>query len=749
MYGTYCIGMVVDPASQVAEDFKHNNQNRGIGIDLALFTLGPDDTSGAAVVGCAPPATSVRFDYLDITFSEPIRRNTFSCADVTLLDPQGHEIRVSDPEFHEGTTFRIRFAPQAAYGHYPLVIGPWIEDLNGNPMDQNSNRVSGEGADDCFDTTINLYDDTPPYVERMTVQNDGVGSVSYIDLTFSEAIDPKTFTTDDIVIRGYDSEPRSQYYASQVEPLKDTQFRVHTRYMKGTQEQPLDRIQAYDIQVGPDLRDTQGNSMDQRVQEGAEQRYIGRFPVCSGFAEALSSLRSEQIAMVILKTAVANALVAAFPDAQLPEALDVSDLIGGVPLIDADFFSGTERSEFFRITAGGAITGKLGFSGEAAGITPSVGAHLCRDVAKVEQGLVVEVTTRSDGAREYKVALALTTGCNVLIDITGEAETFLEFPADFSEFTLGYTFSSSGGISILGEIESEIELDGKWFDFEAGIAVFLEQWAGLEVPVTLSATLSPEQFITAMRAQDLTSALDRFVAECALSTWLAVDDGNVFGLVAGAIATADYWDLGIALDANVERAMGSQAGLGLGFEIPFEIIEVGGEIGLSASAGARRSVNLFQRTWTIPVGFATGTSGVIFNGDFEQGLITWASPSGRAEAISDGSGGMMASLRGNVSELSRPIFLSVNATHLSFDCAFAPNLSSSSLLLQLNGQTVWQATGGPNAPSSPVQIDVSAFSGGMYEMRFLFWNPDDVTATATIDNVGVQDARPAAPAAAP
>ena len=60
VYGTYCIGMVVDPASQVAENFKHNNKNRGIGIDLALFTLGPDDTSGPAVVGCAPQATSVR-----------------------------------------------------------------------------------------------------------------------------------------------------------------------------------------------------------------------------------------------------------------------------------------------------------------------------------------------------------------------------------------------------------------------------------------------------------------------------------------------------------------------------------------------------------------------------------------------------------------------------------------------------------------------------------------------------------------
>ena len=656
---------------------------------------------------------------------------------------------MSDPEFREGTTFRIHFVTQAAYGDYPLVIGPWIEDLNGNSMDQNGNNVSGEGADDRFDTTINLYDDIPPYIEMMTVQNKGVGSVGYIDLTFSEAIDPKTFTMEDIAILGYDSETLGQYYVSKVEPLNGTQFRAHTRYKDHGQEYPLDRIQAYDIQVGPDLRDTQGNTMDQRVKDGATQQYNGKFPVCSGFAAALSSLNTEETAMVWLRMAVAHALRAAFPDARLPDALDLRQVIGGVPLTDADFFSGTERSEFFRITAGGAITSTLGFSAEAAGITPSLGAHLSRDLAKVEQGLVVEVTTRSGGARRYKVALALTTECSMPIDIAAETEAFLEFPADFSEFTLGYTFSPAVGISLLGEIESEIEVDVEWFDIEAGIAVFLRGGVGLKVPVTLSATLSPDKFITAMGAQDLPSALDRYVAECALSTWLAAEDGNVFGLVAGAMAAADYWDLSAALGANVESAMGSQAGLGLGFETPFETVEMGIEMGLSASAGVRRSVNLFQGTWTIPVGFATGTSGVIFNGDFEQGLITWVSPSGRAEAISDGSGGMMASLRGNVSELSRPILLPVDAASLSFDCAFSPNLSSSSLLLQLNGQTVWQASGGPNAPSSPVQVDVSAFSGDMYAVRFLFWNPDDVTATATIDNVGVQDARPAAPPAAP
>jgi hypothetical protein len=78
--------------------------------------------------------------------------------------------------------------------------------------------------------------------------------------------------------------------------------------------------------------------------------------------------------------------------------------------------------------------------------------------------------------------------------------------------------------------------------------------------------------------------------------------------VAQALATADYWNLSAAVDASMEGAMGSKAGLGLGFETPFEIGELGVEARLSASAGVRASVNLFQWTLTIPVRSAPGES---------------------------------------------------------------------------------------------------------------------------------------------
>jgi hypothetical protein len=722
------------------EDFEHNNMNRGLGIDFAIFTLGPDDTSGPMVADYVPRVTSVPFDHLDITFSEPIQWSTFSRADITLLDPQGREIVVSDPELLEGTQFRIHFATQTAYGDYQLLIGPWIEDLHGNPMNQNKNTENGEGDLDRFDTTVVLYDKEPPYVEMMTVQNEGVGSVGYIDLTFSEEIDPRTFTTDDIVILGYDSETQDQYYASQIEPLNDTQFRVYTRYKDGSQERPLDRIQAYDIRVGSELCDMWGNTMDQRVKGGSTRHYRKEFPVCSGFAAALNLLNTEQDVMTRIRTSIVNALHMEFPDVQLPDELGLKNLIGEVPLIAADLLSGAGRTAFFRITAGGAITGTLGFSFEAAGITPSLGAHLRRDIAKVEQGLVIEAT-QVGGTRMYKIALALTGEHSLLFPVvfSGEAEAFLEFPEDFSECTLGYTFSPAVGTYILAELASKVQLDFEVADIEAEFALLVEMEGYLEAPLTLSATLSPEAFIAAMDAQDLPSALNRYVVQCALSAWPGTNRvGNLCGLVGKAMGQANSWNLSTAFDLTGAAAMGSKAGLGGGFELPCETAEMGIEVAFSVSAGMRQSVNLFQKTVKIPLDYEPSESGAIFNGDFEQGLMTWISPSGRSEAVSDGSGGTMALLRGYVSELSRSIFVPANATNLSFNYAFSPNVSSSSLFLQLNGQTVWQASGGPAGPSVPVQVDVSAFSGQMYEVRFLFWNPEDANALVTIDDVSVQ-----------
>jgi hypothetical protein len=738
VYGSYTIGMIVDAPSTVEEDFEHNNMNRGMGIDLAIFTLGADDTSGPMVVDYMPRVTSATFDHLDITFIEPIQWSSFSRADITFQDPQGHEIVVSDPELVEGTKFRIHFATQTAYGDYPLLIGPWIEDTNGNPMNQNQNETNGEGTLDRFETTVVLYDRKPPYVEMMTVENEGVGSVGYIDLTFSEDIDPTTFTTGDIVILGYDSETPDQYYASQIEALNSTQFRIYTRYQDGSFERPLDHIQAYDIQVGPNVYDLNGNRMDQRANGGSTQRYSNEFPVCSGFAAALSSLNAETTAMILLRMAVADAIQEAFPDAPTPDALNVKESMGGVPLTQTDLLSDIERTEFFRIAAGGAITGALGFSAEAAGVTPSVGAHLKRDLAKIELGLVIEAIHHAADVTTYKVALALTADSGLPVDLSLQAETLLEFPEDLSEFTLGYTFSLDAGMSILAELESEIELDFELIDIEAGFMLFAEAGAGLGTPVTLCATLSPEQFVTAMGAQDVASALEEYITYCAFAAWPGTPrDEHIFGRITEAMAMADYWNLSVALDATLEGAMGSKAGLGLGFETPFEIGELGLEARLSVSAGVCAKANLYQWALSIPIHSFFNTDEIFFNGDFEHGLMTWNSPSGRAQTVSDGLTGMMASLGTNLSELSRPIILPVNASHLTFNYGFSPNTHHSSLYLQLNEQTLWQASGEPASPNEPVLVDISAFSGQTYELRFLFWNPEDANAWVVIDDVNV------------
>lgn len=147
---------------------------------------------GRAVEGLGAPATDVTgarvlsarklgasdsvMDGVELTFSEAINAASFATSDVALTGPSGASIPISSvtPVTTSGNTvFNVRFASQSALGVYTIRVGPAVNDLAGNPMNQNQNTVNGESPADQYVATYSLTSsssstfrsaDTPLYI---------------------------------------------------------------------------------------------------------------------------------------------------------------------------------------------------------------------------------------------------------------------------------------------------------------------------------------------------------------------------------------------------------------------------------------------------------------------------------------------------------------------------------------------------------------------------------------------------------
>jgi parallel beta-helix repeat protein len=117
--------------------------------------------SGAAVA----PFT---LDGLTFTFDEAINTSTFTLADVLGFTGPGN-VDLSDQLIGvsgSGTTFTVHFAEQTAPGAYTMTIGPYIQDLAANPLDQNGNGLVGETVADRFTARTILLQPAPyPYYQ--------------------------------------------------------------------------------------------------------------------------------------------------------------------------------------------------------------------------------------------------------------------------------------------------------------------------------------------------------------------------------------------------------------------------------------------------------------------------------------------------------------------------------------------------------------------------------------------------------
>ena len=181
----YLEGVPVDTVSTAAGETVARTYRVGIGdtqLQLGLVDLGGSDIwamiAALDVVFAGPDRTAPRVvsadnegaligpvDRVRVGFNEAVDPNSFTLADVAVLEgPSGPIAPLAIHSVGSGE-FEVEFAPQNIPGVYRLVIGPYIADAAGNVMDQDQDGTGGENPDDRFETTFTL-EPGPEYVAR-------------------------------------------------------------------------------------------------------------------------------------------------------------------------------------------------------------------------------------------------------------------------------------------------------------------------------------------------------------------------------------------------------------------------------------------------------------------------------------------------------------------------------------------------------------------------------------------------------
>jgi hypothetical protein len=94
------------------------------------------DSAGPRILSASPSGNATApFDDVTVNFDAPIDSATFTADDVRITFA-GSDVLIAGITVQSDTQYTIQFAPQTAPGSYALSVGPDIEDLAANKMDQ-------------------------------------------------------------------------------------------------------------------------------------------------------------------------------------------------------------------------------------------------------------------------------------------------------------------------------------------------------------------------------------------------------------------------------------------------------------------------------------------------------------------------------------------------------------------------------------------------------------------------------------
>ena len=123
----------------------------GNGLLIPYQTSFTIDKAGPRIIATTPTGTvNGAVASINVTFSKAINPLTFTTSSIQLTDTHGQPLTVRRPSLVSGNTYAFTFASQDANGTYNLAIGPNIDDVAGNPMDQNQDGINGDATLDVF-----------------------------------------------------------------------------------------------------------------------------------------------------------------------------------------------------------------------------------------------------------------------------------------------------------------------------------------------------------------------------------------------------------------------------------------------------------------------------------------------------------------------------------------------------------------------------------------------------------------------
>ena len=214
-------------------------------VSILARTLSADEIQRLQNTGEVIPPTEIA-----VEFSQAVDSATFNGTDVAVRGSAvARTVQISQ---QSDTRYRLAFSPAfAEEADYTIAIGPNVFGISGYAMDQDRDRLIAEATDDVFEYVLQV-DATGPRVIGQSPQGNIGSSIRYIDLTFDEPIDPRSFKTNDVtLVNPAGSTP--QIFS--VSALSDTQYRVgfDVQFLNGD----------YTLSVGPDIADLAGNLLDQ------------------------------------------------------------------------------------------------------------------------------------------------------------------------------------------------------------------------------------------------------------------------------------------------------------------------------------------------------------------------------------------------------------------------------------------------------------------------------------------------------
>lgn len=194
-----------------------------------------------------------------VTFDRPMDPTTFTAADVAFTRTAGGvtttvPVTGVAPVAGSTTQFLISFAAQSSIGAYRVVVGPDVRDTLTNPMDQDNDLIPGEATQDQFVTNFTI---AGPRVIGVTPSGAvSATPVNNVRVTFDRAMDPATFTAADVTLTG----PGGAIPVTSVAVVAgsgNTQYQINfaNQTARG----------GYTTVIGPDVRDTLGQQMDQNA----------------------------------------------------------------------------------------------------------------------------------------------------------------------------------------------------------------------------------------------------------------------------------------------------------------------------------------------------------------------------------------------------------------------------------------------------------------------------------------------------